>query len=180
MRHTILFLATLTACSGSETVPDIPSGSVPVPFLNLNALFGGERIRNNWTGGQSRQVVHNQAEWNQLFQTVTGDPAPAIDFTGQNAFFATTGVKIITGHDIVIDEMWKAQDGWLYIVVRSVSPGGACGGQSLTNSPVTAVLSISEYTAVRWLERQSIDQCTESSAQNSKGKVQSGKGRGQR
>ena len=67
-----------------------------------------ERIRNNWTGGQSRQVVHNQAEWNQLFQTVTGDsPAPAIDFTGQHVFFATTGVKIVTGHDIVIDEIWK-------------------------------------------------------------------------
>jgi len=173
MRLTVMLLLA-AACSGSETVPDIPSGSVSVPFLSLNALFGSERIRNNWTSGGSRQVVHNQAEWNQLFQTVTGDPAPAIDFTNQNAFFATTGVKIVTGHDIVIDEIWKAQDGRLYIVVRSVTPGGACNGQSLTNSPVTAVLSISEYTGITWLERQSVDQCT----QNSKGKMRIGKSRG--
>ena len=118
----------------------------------------------SWTGGQSRQVAHNQAEWDQLFQTVTGDsPAPAIDFTDQHVFFATTGVKIVTGHDIVIDEIWKDDGGRLYIVVRSVSPGGACGGQSLTNSPVTAVLSISEYSGITWLERQSVDQCTQNS-----------------
>jgi len=162
MRVTILLL--LAACGGTDTVPDIPAGAHQVPFTSLNAFFGAERIRNNWTGGQSRQVAHNQAEWDQLFQTVTGDsPAPAIDFTDQHVFFATTGVKIVTGHDIVIDEIWKDDGGRLYIVVRSVSPGGACGGQSLTNSPVTAVLSISEYSGITWLERQSVDQCTQNS-----------------
>lgn len=163
MRRSLLLLMIAAACGGTEAVPDIPPGSQSVPFTTLNALFGGDRIRNNWAGGSSRQVVHNQSEWNQLYQAVTGDsPAPAIDFTGQHVFFATTGVKIITGHDIVIDEMWKAPDGRLLIVVRSVSPGGACGGQSVTNSPVTAVLSISEYTGITWLERQSVDNCTSS------------------
>ncbi|HKP29332.1 MAG TPA: hypothetical protein VJU15_08005 [Gemmatimonadales bacterium] len=163
MRRSLLLLGFLASCGGTDAVPDIPPGSQSVPFTALNALFGGDRIQNNWSGGSSRQVVHNQSEWNQLFQTVTGEsPAPAIDFTGQHVFFATTGVKIVTGHDIVIDEMWKAPDGRLLIVVRSVSPGGACGGQSLTNSPVTAVLSISEYTGITWLERQSVDNCTSS------------------
>jgi hypothetical protein len=164
MRRAILLLGAIAACGGNtESVPDIPPGSQSVPFTTLNALFGGDRIQNNWAGGSSRQVVHNQAEWNQLYQTVTGDtPAPAIDFTGQHLFFATTGVRIITGHDIVIDEMWKAPDGRLLIVVRSVSPGSACSGQSITNSPVTAVLSISEYTGITWLERQSVNNCTSS------------------
>ena len=162
MRVTILLL--LAACGGTDTVPDIPAGAHQVPFTSLNAFFGAERIRNNWTGGQSRQVAHNQAEWDQLFQTVTGDsPAPAIDFTDQHVFFATTGVKIVTGHDILNDEIWKDDGGRLYIVVRSVSPGGACSGQSVTNSPVTAVLSISEYSGITWLERQSVDQCTQNS-----------------
>jgi hypothetical protein len=156
-------LVMLAACGGTETVPDIPPGSQSVPFTTLNAFFGGDRIQNNWSGGSSRQVAHNQAEWDQLYQTVTGDsPAPAIDFTGQHIFFATTGVKIITGHDIVIDEIWKDRGGRLYIVVRSVTPGSACNGQSITNSPVTAVLSISEYTGITWLERQSVNNCTSS------------------
>ena len=164
MRRLLLTLTIAASCGGgTETVPDIPPGSQSVPFTTLNGLFGGDRIQNSWSGGSSRQVVHNQSEWNQLYQTVTGDsPAPAIDFTGQHIFFATTGVKIITGHDIVIDEMWKAPDGRLLIVVRSVSPGGACNGQSITNSPVTAVLSISEYTGITWLERQSVNNCTSS------------------
>ena len=153
----------LAACGGSEAVPDIPDGSQSVPFTTINALFGGDRIQNNWAGGASRQVARNQAEWNQLFQTVTGDtPAPAIDFNGQAVFFATTGIKISTGNDIVIDEMWKAPDGRLLIVVRSVSPGNGCSVQSVTNSPVTAVLSISEYTGITWLERQSVNNCTSS------------------
>ena len=69
----------LASCGGStETVPDIPPGSQSIPFTTLNGLFGGDRIQNSWSGGSSRQVVHNQAEWNQLYQTVTGDsPAPA-------------------------------------------------------------------------------------------------------
>lgn len=163
MRRFALLLL-LLGCSGSETVPDIPPGSHVVPFTSLNGFFGAERIRNNWSGGESRQVAHNQAEWDQLYQTITGDtPAPAIDFTGQHIFFATTGVKIVTGHDIVIDEIWKDDGGRLYIVVRSVSPGGACSGQNVTNSPVTAVLSISEYSGITWLERQSVDQCTQNS-----------------
>ena len=163
MRRALLSLGILAACSGTEILPDIPPGSQSVPFITINGLFGGERIQNSWTGGSSRQVARNQAEWNQLYQTVTGDtPAPAIDFTNQHAFFATTGVKIITGHDIIIHEMWKDRTGRLYIVVRSVTPGGGCNGQSVTNSPVTAVLSISEYTGITWLERQSIDNCTSS------------------
>lgn len=163
-RAQTLLLLFLAGCGGGSTAPDIPPGSQSVPFLELNTLFGAERIRNNWTGGQSRQVARDQAEWNQLFLTVTGDtPAPAIDFTNQHLFFATTGVRIITGHDIVIDEMWKDDDGRLYIVVRSVSPGGACNGQSVANSPVTAVLSIGSYTGITWLERQSVDQCTRNS-----------------
>ena len=164
MRRALLLLGILSGCGGNtETVPDIPPGSQSVPFTTINALFGGKRIQNSWAGGSSRQIVRNQAEWNQLFQAVTGDsPAPPIDFTGRHAFFATTGVKIVTGHDIVIDEMWKAPDGRLLIVVRSVSPGSACGGQAVTNSPVTAVLSISEYTGIVWLERQSVNNCTSS------------------
>jgi hypothetical protein len=159
-----LLLLAITACGGGTTAPDIPPGSQSVPFLVLNSLFGAERIRNSWSSGESRQVARSQEEWNQLFQTVTGEsPAPAIDFTGQHLFFATTGVKIITGHDIVIDEMWKDDDGRLYLVVRSVSPGGACNGQSVANSPVTAVLSISSYTGISWIERQSVDQCTQNS-----------------
>ena len=163
MHRPLLLLVIAAGCGGTETVPDIPSGSQSVPFITINALFGADRITNNWTGGSSRQVARNQAEWNQLYQAVTGtSPAPAIDFTGQHAFFATTGARISTGHDIVIDEIWKDTGGRLYIVVRSVSPGTTCGGQSVTNSPVTAVLSISEYTGITWLERQSIDNCTSS------------------
>ena len=164
MRRAILVLGVLTACgSSTDAAPDIPDGSQSVPFTTLNGLFGADRIRNNWTGGSSRQVVRNQAEWNQLYQAVTGDsPAPAIDFTGQHAFFATTGVKISTGNDIVIDEMWKAPDGRDLMMVGSVSPGNGCSVQSVTNSPVTAVLSISEYTGITWLERQSVDHCTSS------------------
>jgi hypothetical protein len=164
MRRLSCLVFVLSACGGGTTAPDIPPGSQSVPFLVLNSLFGAERIRNNWSGGQSRQVARDQAEWNQLYQTVTGDaPAPAIDFAGQHLFFATTGVKIITGHDIIIDEMWKDDGGRLYIVVRSLSPGGACGGQIVANSPVTAVLSIGSYTGITWLERQAVDQCTQNS-----------------
>jgi hypothetical protein len=163
-RANALFLLFVAGCGGGSTAPDVPPGSQSVPFLELNSLFGAERIRNNWSGGQSRQIARDQTEWNQLYQTVTGDtPAPAIDFTGQHLFFATTGVKIVTGHDIVIDEMWKDDDGRLYIVVRSVSPGGACNGQNVANSPVTAVLSIGSYTGISWIERQSVDQCTQNS-----------------
>lgn len=163
MRRSLLLLAIVAGCGGTDPVPDIPPGSQSVPFIAINSLFGGERIRNHWTGGSSRQVARNQVEWDQLYQSVTGSAAaPAIDFTSQHAFFATTGVKIITGHDIVIDEIWKDRGGRLYIVVRSISPGGSCSGQSVTNSPVTAVLSISEYTGITWLERQSVDQCTSS------------------
>ena len=163
LRRALLLLGILAGCGGTDAAPDIPAGSQSVPFITINALFGGDRIQNNWAAGSSRQIVHNQAEWNQLYLTVTGNtPAPAIDFTDQHLFFATTGVKIITGHDIVIDEMWKAPDGRLLIVVRSVSPGSACNGQSVTNSPVTAVLSISVYTGITWLERQSVNNCTSS------------------
>ena len=38
-----------------------------------------------------------------------------------------------------------------------------CNGQSVSNSPVTAVLSIGSYTGISWIERQSVDQCTQQS-----------------
>jgi hypothetical protein len=128
----------------------------------LNSLFGAERIRNNWSGGQSRQVARDQAEWNHLYQTVTGDsPAPAIDFTGRHLFFATTGVKIITGHDIIIERCGRTTAADLY---RGPIPElAAPAGQNVANSPVTAVLSIGSYTGITWLERQSVDQCTQNS-----------------
>jgi len=156
-----MMLLALAACGGGETAPEVPAGAHQVPFTSLNAFFGGERIVNHWTSGQARRVARNQAEWDQLYQDVTGrSPGPAISFTDQAVFFATTGLKIVTGNDIVIDEMWKDDGGKLYIVVRSIRPGTSCSAQTVTNSPVTAVLSISSYTGIAWIERQSVDPCT--------------------
>lgn len=152
--------AFLLSCNGS-TEPEIPNDADQVPFESLNGLFGDARIGSMWNAGQARRALRSQAEWAEVYTQATGDPtAQEISFTDRAVFFAATGVRQSTGYDISIDEIWKDTEGNLYVVVREIRPGTGCGVLPSQTSPVTAIRTIREYTAVVYLERVQVDPCT--------------------
>lgn len=163
MRHCLLFAAALLACGG-EVDTLIPEDADRVPFTSLNGLFGNARITSTWTAGRSRQSLRDQAAWAAVHQQATGAAtAPEIDFNDRSVLFAAMGARLSTGFDIVIDEILKDPSGRLYVRLREVVPGPGCGTQATPTSPVTAILTIRDYTSVLYVESTHTDTCAGSS-----------------
>ncbi|HEX9895041.1 MAG TPA: protease complex subunit PrcB family protein [Gemmatimonadales bacterium] len=161
MRRFLPLLAALWLSCSDLVHNGIPADTDLVPFDSLDGLFGGSRIASQWNGGQARLVLRDQAAWAEVYTQATGNPdAQTISFTDRAVFFAATGAKQSTGHDITIDEVRKDREGRLYIVVREIRPGTGCGLQATPTSPVTAIRTINVYTVVVYIERPEVDPCT--------------------
>jgi len=164
MRPSSLLLLALAGCGGGVDAV-IPEDVDRVPFTSLNPLFGSARLTSQWSGGRSRQSLKDQAAWATVHMQATGQAtAPTLDLASQSVLFAAMGSRLSTGFDVVIDEILKDPSGRLYVRVREVVPGPGCGTQGTPTSPVTAVLTIREYTAVTWVESVETNPCTSASA----------------
>lgn len=130
--------ATGLGCSAAETGPGEAriTGTAVATQVLLDAADSGIRER-------ARVVLRDQAEWRAFWNAAMAKrlpvpEVPAVDFSRDMVLAAALGVRSTGGHDIMVSEVRRDDDG-LSVRVLEISPDPGCLVTQALTAPVVAV-----------------------------------------
>jgi hypothetical protein len=152
----------LLAC-GTEAPIDGQSLAprLAVPILELPAL---EPYRtHSGFRAPARLVIREQAAWTEAWSTIVSgsEPAPvapAVNFDQFMVLLAAAGSRGSGGHSIEVRHVTE-DSAELAVEVEAVSPGATCVVTMGFTQPLHAVLVPARAGAVRFVERQRVEEC---------------------
>ncbi len=148
-------LCALISCESSTAPQDPnipPPDAVEVEFAQVQSLPGIIVLK----GDPLRLVVRDSETWDMLSQGAD----PPVDFQSEFLIIAAMGGRGTTGFGIVVEQVYRAEPGLLFVKVLETSPGPGCGVQPVVTGPWNAVVLPKSAGAVwTFLERKQVVNC---------------------
>jgi hypothetical protein len=154
-----------TACNAGGPLlpdPDFPPDAVDIGWSDTGAGHVAHGYYSGFTN-PARLVIDNTADFRAAWtQAYTGmSPAvnpPAIDFSRWSVILVASGTHNTGGYDIAVTRLARTAD-YLYVEVRSTSPGSHCGTTQALTQPFDIVRIPRPPGPAVFVERSVVHDC---------------------